>query len=82
MKFILCETYISQLVNVIYTKLLVHNRYLVMHIVSTYLIYNKKFDWQILLKLGCIYDEKNLVENKRESSVVGVLETSTTTTHK
>jgi hypothetical protein len=53
-----------------------------MHIVSTYLIYNKKFDWQILLKLGCIYDEKNLVENKRESSVVGVLETSTTTTHK
>jgi len=54
-----------------------------MHIIGTYLIYNKKFDWQILLTLGCMCDGKNLVEHKRESSVVAkVLETFTTTTHK
>lgn len=34
-------------------RVLMHNRYLIMHIVGTYLIYNKKFDWQILLTLGC-----------------------------
>jgi len=42
----------------------VHNRYLVMHIVGTYLIYKKKFDFQVLLTPGCMYDEKSLVEMK------------------
>ncbi len=64
-------------------RVLMHTRYLVMHIISTYLIYNKRFDWQILLTLGCMCDKKSLVEHKRESNVVvGVLETFTTTIHK
>lgn len=64
-------------------RVLVHNRYIIMHIIGTYLIYNKKFDRQILLTLGCMCDGKSLMEHKRESSVVAkVLETFTTTTHK
>ncbi len=64
-------------------KVIMHNRYIVMHIVGSYLNYNKKFDWQILFTLGCMCDGKSLVEHKRESSVVAkVLETFTTTTHK
>jgi hypothetical protein len=47
-----------------------HNRYLIMHIVGTYLIYNKKFDWQILLTLGCMCDEKTLVEHKKRKVVL------------
>ncbi len=54
-----------------------------MHIVGTYLIYKKKFEFQVLLTPRCMCDEKSLVEHKREGNVVAkVIETSRITTHK
>jgi len=54
-----------------------------MHIVGTYLIYQKKFNFQVLFTPRCMCDERQLVERKRESNIVArVLETLTTTTHK